>query len=604
MDNEYLDPFYPKPILILKPNLDPSQVYQIIEKDNDSRSKYKHFSSRELDNAVRRAKEEIKEELSETNKNWAVFIDSVSGKDDLGPEDRNTTEEDQKTEEVEVSSKTPHLQQSPRRAVTRVKLPAAAADFPSTHHQIQQENRCDDCTDDPSNSRTSDRITACLTQIEQTFDNIFAAISVNRKHYLPTNPLEQEKVTKRTREFVTRFGRSLYQAKQQYLSLRHAVTKQSLSQGGGSSQSQHLPKLVQLLRCCLQLLLSYLHHVPLSGGCYFPAIINDSLETLLDVGNLAADLQVATGPLAGNIRRLEEMFCQSVEEANQVLEAGQAGLGVFNNLARDMFGPPSPKKTLAKPKMRGAVSGTPKPRGNKLLQARTNMARMKRMKDAEHEQKGNTFGSEKPNDPAATTPRRRVTAINEMPEPIVENRSTITYEQVNRSQPEVGDLRRILRRLHNLELLTLNQSSEKVYEAQAPPIIKEMMEEYPSSAEPEKDDQTQHDLIQTKTRATLEMADKRLKIIQNDFDVIAKKYGLDNADDVKEKPEKLKEVPRSTFSPVSLQKPKDHTPSIGDPTQQLMATVCDSMVRDIAAQVSIEMLQPEIISQLLKNELN
>jgi len=80
MDNEYLDPFYPKPILILKPNLDPSQVYQIIEKDNNSRSKYKHFSSRELDNAVRRAKEEIKEELSETNKNWAVFIDSVSGK--------------------------------------------------------------------------------------------------------------------------------------------------------------------------------------------------------------------------------------------------------------------------------------------------------------------------------------------------------------------------------------------------------------------------------------------------------------------------------------------------------------------------------------------
>jgi len=618
--DECFDPFYPKPILILKPNLDDSQLYQINER-SQSKPNLKHFSNRELDIAVSKAKDEIKKELSQ--KEWNCFIENLQHCSDKDDSDNDSDSQDSGEEISIISPK------SPKKIVkkeTPVRITSNRLEENKTQKPLNQSH------DGNVNAKINERLNGSLNQIGQTFENIFSAISVNERNYLPTNPLEEEKVNRRTKEFVTRFGRSLYQTKQQYLSLRTKVTKLHLSKGQNfdSVNNEYLNKLVQVFRCCLQLLQAYLHHIPLSGGSYFPPIINDALETFLDVGNLATDLCVSTQNLAQNIRRLETLFCKSVENHTAIapnLSTSNTGNGgtnsgnmkIMDNLAKDLFGPASPKKTLVRNKNK-VVSGTPKPRGTKLLQARTNIARMKRMEHAAKEQsqevshlghKNSAMSQARQLVNNALESTRYQKDLKEQQSQHNESKS-VSYQEVAISpKAKEADLKRIMRRLHNLELLSLNQPTApepaSPVDYQRPIVTPEDTTEM-EKMEPKNEEK--YLSFGARNMECLELAKKRLDDIQVDFDAIASKYGFDEKGgkgNVFQNNQQTK-IDKKNYEAKSIEISTDKSSSnkgvisekIGLEQRELMTTVCDALVRDLAAQVSLEMIQPEFLSQFQK----
>ena len=159
------------------------------------------------------------------------------------------------------------------------------------------------------NLRTNkSRLSYSLDQLEKIFSDIFKSINVN-KNYVAKDCLEKERAMKRVKDFTSRFGRTLYQTKQNYISLKNIVLRSELS--GSSLPANLSDRLAQLFVSCRPLLSSYLHFLPLSGGNLFPAILSDALHLLLDIGNLTVSTGFSTDNLARNVRLLEELMTES-----------------------------------------------------------------------------------------------------------------------------------------------------------------------------------------------------------------------------------------------------------------------------------------------------
>ena len=159
-------------------------------------------------------------------------------------------------------------------------------------------------TNTAKKSDVSSRLEYSLNLIEATFSDIFVAIEVN-SNYQPRDIIEEERSRKRVKDFTCRVGRMLYQAKQNYITLKNAVTKAGF-------ENKALPnieeKLAQLFVSSKSLLGSYLHFIPLSGGQMFPSIVSDVLDTILDIGHLTASLGFSTKNLSINVRKLEQVI--------------------------------------------------------------------------------------------------------------------------------------------------------------------------------------------------------------------------------------------------------------------------------------------------------
>ena len=75
-------------------------------------------------------------------------------------------------------------------------------------------------TNTAKKSDVSSRLEYSLNLIEATFSDIFVAIEVN-SNYQPRDIIEEERSRKRVKDFTCRVGRMLYQAKQNYITLKN-----------------------------------------------------------------------------------------------------------------------------------------------------------------------------------------------------------------------------------------------------------------------------------------------------------------------------------------------------------------------------------------------
>ena len=148
----------------------------------------------------------------------------------------------------------------------------------SVSEQIPQETKTD-----------KSRLSYSLDQLDQIFADIFKSLNVNR-NYVPKDSLETERANKRAKDFSARFGRTLYQTKQNFLSFKNSVLKSQLAGRGDSSPARLEGRLAGLLSSCRVLLASYLTFIPLSAGQIFPPLLSDALEVILDIANLTVTL--------------------------------------------------------------------------------------------------------------------------------------------------------------------------------------------------------------------------------------------------------------------------------------------------------------------------
>ena len=73
-------------------------------------------------------------------------------------------------------------------------------------------------------SKHNSRLVHCLVRIEAVFRDIFAAVDVN-KSSVPKDVLEEERVSRRMKEFNSRLGRTLYQTKEDFSNLKNLILK-------------------------------------------------------------------------------------------------------------------------------------------------------------------------------------------------------------------------------------------------------------------------------------------------------------------------------------------------------------------------------------------
>ena len=213
----------------------------------------------------------------------------------------------------------------------------------------------------------------------------------------------------------------------------------------------------------------------------------------------------STNNLASGIRELESLM--SEERRRQLPDATK--LEILNNLAETTFGPPDETKVRRRsPRKAGSAHGqgqvSIKPRGNKIFQQRTNLARQRRMKDIEERNKAKLF----PPPPPATTDftmEPHVTPANRRS--LVDDRKTLKDQLLSSKHLQTPrDMTNILRRLHNLELIASSDNTGVVAELE--------------SAGPRTGAQSQSQCNSN----DLNFLINRLEIIESDFDLIATKY--------------------------------------------------------------------------------
>ena len=141
----------------------------------------------------------------------------------------------------------------------------------------------------PKTNAEKSRLSYSLDQLDQIFADIFKSINVNR-NFVAKDSLESERANKRVKDFSARFGRTLYQTKQNFISFKNLVLKSELAGQGQPSQATLEGRLAQLFISCRSLLTSYLTFIPLSGGQIFPPLLSDALEVILDIANLTVSL--------------------------------------------------------------------------------------------------------------------------------------------------------------------------------------------------------------------------------------------------------------------------------------------------------------------------
>ena len=316
------------------------------------------------------------------------------------------------------------------------------------------------------------RLNYALNLISKTFDDIFSSIEVN-KNYEPRDLVEKERTKKRLKDFNCRVSRMLYQAKQDFTTLRNRVNKAKFSNEALSDSSD---KLSQLFLSIKNLLVSYLHYIPLSGGDIFPGVLTNILHLVLDVGNLSASMGYSTNDLSENVRKLEHL------SSSRTMKQDAVNIQILNQLAKQTLGKPVNRTPQKKP---NKSSVEIKPKSNKIFQARTNLARLKRIKSAED-----------------TDSKHLVPEITSF-ETSDEKIKTVSKEIIKRQDKSSYDLYSIRKRLHNLELLAIAPNPPDNYQ----------VETYKS-----KDESLVH--------SDLNYLINRLEIIESDFDLIATKYNL------------------------------------------------------------------------------
>ena len=141
----------------------------------------------------------------------------------------------------------------------------------------------------PKKNAEKSRLSYSLDQLDQIFADIFKSINVNR-NYVAKDSLEVERANKRVKDFSARFGRTLYQTKQSFISFKNSVLKSQLAGHDDSSPALLEGRLAQLFSSSRSLLTSYLHFIPLSAGQIFPPLLSDALEVILDIANLTVSL--------------------------------------------------------------------------------------------------------------------------------------------------------------------------------------------------------------------------------------------------------------------------------------------------------------------------
>ena len=182
----------------------------------------------------------------------------------------------------------------------------------------------------------------------------------------------------------------------------------------------------------LGLLTTYLNFIPLSGGQLFPSVLNSILDFTLDVGTLTASLGFSTNQLSTNVRKLEEMSKNNHPDTVRIR--------TLNILAKQTLGAKSvknmtPKKPIKSP--RKPKQSVLKPRSNKIFQARTNIARMNRMKEINEADSNNLIPE--------------LDSFHKENEAKIKNVATpFDYEN---KEVKIKDLEGVRKRLHNLELL-------------------------------------------------------------------------------------------------------------------------------------------------------
>ena len=178
-------------------------------------------------------------------------------------------------------------------------------------------------------------------------------------------------------------------------------------------------------------------------------------------------------------------------------------LEILNNLAETTFGPRDEKKVRRSPRRAasGQAQASIKPRANKIFQQRTNLARQRRMKDIQLRNQEKLFP------PPTTTDMEQ--AQGKVPHVTPANtrnldgeRKTLRDQLLSSSkhQQTPSDLKNILRRLHNLELIA-SRSDTTAAVVSEPHVARS---EYNSG--------------------DLNFLINRLEIIESDFDLIATKY--------------------------------------------------------------------------------
>ena len=184
-------------------------------------------------------------------------------------------------------------------------------------------------------------------------------------------------------------------------------------------------------------------------------------------------------------------------------------LEILNNLAETTFGPRDESKVRRSPRKAGSGQGQAsiKPRGNKIFQQRTNLARQRRMKDIEERNREKLFP------PPAIPDMTMEQTLSKVPHQVtpdnrrnlVDDRKTLRDQLISsKHQQTPSDMKNILRRLHNLELIASSEPTGPGSESYI--------------AGPQTGAQSQYN------GNDLNFLVNRLEIMESDFDLIAAKY--------------------------------------------------------------------------------
>ena len=413
-------------------------------------------------------------------------------------------------------------------------------------------------TNTAKKSDVSSRLEYSLNLIEATFSDIFVAIEVN-SNYQPSDIIEEERSRKRVKDFTCRVGRMLYQAKQNYITLKNAVTKAGFENKATPNIEE---KLAQLFVSSKSLLGSYLHFIPLSGGQMFPSIVSDVLDTILDIGHLTASLGFSTKNLSVNVRKLEQV----------ISDQNQKGV---NSVSRDILNKiaskTNPSRAQQPVKLRSGRKNVTrqsviKPKPNKIFQARTNLARMRRMEsigEADSKQTVRQYNFPDLENDKEKVPKSRHSDWE------YSGKNFITGDE-KKSNNENSDLSVIKRRLHNLELLATSVGKDETNETS--------------------DRQASQQCFMKPNENTLDIQFliNRLDIMESDFDLMATKYNLSRS--------------QSTFLALERKKrrsledilPNNKTTSSNEMKNKYSGSYSREIVEKIVNRITDEMISKDL----------
>ena len=143
------------------------------------------------------------------------YFDSENSSD--SEEETFSSEKDSISSSANTSETTKRFKE-PRNAKNRTEK-AATIRINENQKTIENENELED-----KRAIHPRRLTYILNLIETVFDNIFNSIEVNI-NYKPKDLLEEERSSKRLKDFNCRVQRMIYQAKQNFTTLNNKIAK-------------------------------------------------------------------------------------------------------------------------------------------------------------------------------------------------------------------------------------------------------------------------------------------------------------------------------------------------------------------------------------------